>query len=75
MKDGNERGGVLQNQWTKFLKHHEIDLDAKKQLFAAAGGKGSLRLGSYNFVDRRLFTVWIGINDMCAPEVDEDYEG
>lgn len=74
VRDGNERGGVMQDQWEKFLKHHEADLAAQKGRYVAAGGMGSLRM-SESFVDRRLFTVWIGINDMCAPEVDEDFEG
>lgn len=73
LRDGRDRGGVMQGQWQRFLKHHEANL-AAHSLYGAGGRKGSLRT-SQTFVDRRLFTVWIGMNDMCAPEADEDFDG
>jgi len=59
----------MQELWQQFLEHHEDELATKKGQYAATGGKE--RRMSQHFVDRRLFTMWIGINDLCAPEVDE----
>ena len=67
----------MQGQWAKFVKDMESEAAYKAGHTAQDGASGvEATNGEQNNAcsDKRLFTVWIGINDICAEETDEDFE-